>query len=167
MQCMADSGSTRLLVRNPRTGQSDYAFELDSPTRICETARALRAAQPRWRALGVEGRAKALDTFADALEQRRAAIIAALAADTGRWFLSETEVDGTIRNIRRWAKLAPEALGADMRGEERASALIPSVRYQNQYVPYPLAGFISPWNFPVTLSLIDAVPALAAGCAAI
>lgn len=164
---MADTGSTRLLVRNPRTGQSDYAFEADSPARIGETACALRAAQPHWRALGVEGRAKALDAFADALEQRRAAIIAALAADTGRWFLSETEVDGAIRNIRRWAKLAPEALGANMRGEERASALIPSVRYQNQYVPYPLAGFISPWNFPVTLSLIDAIPALAAGCAAI
>jgi aldehyde dehydrogenase (NAD+) len=31
--------------------------------------------------------------------------------------------------------------------------------------PYPLVGAISPWNFPLLLGLIDAVPALAAGCA--
>jgi acyl-CoA reductase-like NAD-dependent aldehyde dehydrogenase len=45
------------------------------------------------------------------------------------------------------------------------SRIVPSVRYQNQYVPYVLCGFISPWNFPVTLSLIDAAPALMAGSA--
>ena len=30
-----------------------------------------------------------------------------------------------------------------------------------------MAGIISPWNFPLLLSLIDAVPALVAGCAAL
>ncbi|MCR6646041.1 MAG: aldehyde dehydrogenase family protein [Terricaulis sp.] len=165
---MADAaGSHQFAVRNPRTGVVDYSFAADTPAQIAEIAKALRTRQPKWRALGIAERANALSAWADAIEARRAALIAALTHDTGRWHLSETEVDGAIRNIRRWAKLAPEALGANMRGEERASALIPTVRYQNQYVPYPLAGFISPWNFPVTLSLIDAVPALAAGCAAI
>jgi len=42
---------------------------------------------------------------------------------------------------------------------------MPSLRYSHQLVPYPLVGSISPWNFPVALSLIDAVPALLAGCA--
>ncbi|MCF6476950.1 aldehyde dehydrogenase family protein, partial [Nonomuraea sp. MG754425] len=31
-------------------------------------------------------------------------------------------------------------------------------------VPYELAGMITPWNLPLLLALIDAVPALAAGC---
>jgi acyl-CoA reductase-like NAD-dependent aldehyde dehydrogenase len=48
---------------------------------------------------------------------------------------------------------------------EFRSTLLPSVTIRDQYVPYGLVACISPWNFPVTLSLIDAVPALAAGCA--
>jgi acyl-CoA reductase-like NAD-dependent aldehyde dehydrogenase len=161
------AGSFRFAVRNPRTGQVDFEFDAASGERVGEIASKLRRAQPHWRTLSVAARAQALSAWADAIEQRRTALISALAHDTGRWMLSETEVDGAVRNIRRWAKLAPELLGADMRGEEHASVLISTIRYQNQYVPYPLAGFISPWNFPVTLSLIDAVPALAAGCAAI
>jgi acyl-CoA reductase-like NAD-dependent aldehyde dehydrogenase len=34
-------------------------------------------------------------------------------------------------------------------------------------VPYALVGVISPWNFPLTLAMIDAIPALLAGCAVI
>ena len=39
------------------------------------------------------------------------------------------------------------------------------ITYRTQLVPYALVGVISPWNFPLTLSLIDAIPALLAGCA--
>lgn len=154
-----------MVAINPRTGAVDYHFTAHSSDDIAGTAKALRLAQPAWAALGVEGRADALLRWSQAVTANRAAIISALAQDTGRWLLSEIEVDGAARNIKRWAGLAREMLGPDMRGPERDSALIANVRYQNQFVPYRLAGFISPWNFPVTLSLIDAAPALAAGCA--
>ncbi|MFC5371252.1 aldehyde dehydrogenase family protein [Brevundimonas faecalis] len=157
----------KMAAVNPRTGERDYEFAAASAQDVADVAAALRRAQPEWLALGVQGRVAALSRWADAVAAHRLPIIAALAQDTGRWFLSETEVDGAVRNLRRWAALAPEMLGDDMRGPEKASALIPTVRYQNQSVPYPLSGFISPWNFPVTLSLIDAVPALAAGSAAL
>ena len=35
------------------------------------------------------------------------------------------------------------------------------------YRPYPVVGVISPWNFPLILSLGDAIPALIAGCAVV
>ena len=38
-------------------------------------------------------------------------------------------------------------------------------RLSKTYRPYPLVGLITPWNFPITLFLMDAAPALAAGCA--
>ena len=37
----------------------------------------------------------------------------------------------------------------------------------NVYVPYSLVGVISPWNFPMTLSFLDAIPALLAGACVI
>src|SRR3546814_12788329 len=60
--------------------------------------------------------------------------------------------------------MAPEKLAT---AAMQPSQLVDGLRYGNQLVPYALCGFISPWNFPVTLSLIDAVPALAAGSAAL
>jgi acyl-CoA reductase-like NAD-dependent aldehyde dehydrogenase len=102
-----------------------------------------------------------LARWADEVAVVREELIDALFADTGRWAISVGEVDGAIRNIRRWAAQAPSLV------EEREfpSQLLPTVTISDQYVPYALACCISPWNFPVTLSLIDAVPALAAGCA--
>lgn len=154
-------------ARNPRSGRVDFEFTAASAADIADAASSLRQHQARWAARTTSERAAILLRWADAIEAMRSPIIAALAADTGRWFLSEREVDGAARNIRRWAALAVTILGETGRTDIRESALIDTVRYQNQFVPYALAGFISPWNFPVTLSLIDAVPALAAGCAVI
>jgi acyl-CoA reductase-like NAD-dependent aldehyde dehydrogenase len=39
------------------------------------------------------------------------------------------------------------------------------VEIHSQLVPYPLVGVISPWNAPLMLALLDAVPALFAGSA--
>ena len=150
-------------VRNPRTGEADYRFQPASPAAIAQAAQNLRARQGDWFALGVQARVETLAAWADAIEAVKTELIAALVADTGRLFLSQREVEGALANLRRWVRMAPGLLQT----QERPSALIASLSYDNQYVPYPLAGFITPWNFPVTLSLIDAVPALAAGCAAL
>jgi acyl-CoA reductase-like NAD-dependent aldehyde dehydrogenase len=47
------------------------------------------------------------------------------------------------------------------------SPVMPSVQVRSQLTPIPLLGVISPWNAPLMMSLMDAVPALLAGCAAI
>jgi acyl-CoA reductase-like NAD-dependent aldehyde dehydrogenase len=154
-------------ARNPRSGAVDYRFAAAGRDEIVAAVGALRAAQPAWAALPTSARAAALARWADAIDAVRGPIVEALAADTGRWLLSDREVDGAAKNLRRWARMAPEILGESGGTEPRDSVLIQTVRYQNQFVPYPVAGFISPWNFPITLSLIDAVPALAAGSAVI
>jgi len=41
----------------------------------------------------------------------------------------------------------------------------PGVTFVQQYVPIGLAAVISPWNYPLILALLDAIPALLAGCA--
>jgi acyl-CoA reductase-like NAD-dependent aldehyde dehydrogenase len=44
---------------------------------------------------------------------------------------------------------------------------MPSVRHSAAWKAYPVVGVISPWNFPLLLGMIDAVPALLAGCAVV
>ena len=150
-------------VRNPRTGEVDYSIEAADVQAVKLAAARLREAQPAWFMRGVEKRAEALSAWADSILKYKDELTEALSVDTGRYNLSKGEVEGAAKNLKRWANIAPGLLRAD----EKASQLIDSITYTNQYVPYQLAGFISPWNFPVTLSLIDAAPALAAGCVAL
>jgi acyl-CoA reductase-like NAD-dependent aldehyde dehydrogenase len=151
----------KIPVRNPRTGQVDYEFTPPTEAELAARCRALRAAQPAWWGAGLEARCAAMRRFADALEAHRDALVAALATDTGRTHIAAGELASAARNIRRWCERAPGIV----RTEEFASKMVPTLRVSHQLVPYPLVGVISPWNFPLALSLIDAVPALIAGCA--
>lgn len=151
-------------IKNPRTGVEDFEFDAASAADVTAEAARLRNGQPSWAALDPARRADLLSRWADAIEADAYAIGEALAVDTGRRFLAHREVAGAVSNIRRWARMAPEKLAT---AAMQPSQLVDGLRYGNQLVPYALCGFISPWNFPVTLSLIDAVPALAAGSAAL
>lgn len=148
-------------VRNPRTGQFDYEFPLPETEALAQRAGELRAAQRAWAARPVEARIAILQRWKAELLARRVALVAALTTDTGRHLLAQAEFGGTIGAIDRWCTQAP----ALVRGDEGRSQSQPTVTFRTQLVPYALLGVISPWNFPLTLSLIDAIPALLAGCA--
>jgi succinate-semialdehyde dehydrogenase / glutarate-semialdehyde dehydrogenase len=152
-------------VRNPRTGEYDYEITPANRAEVLAVAKRLRAAQPGWLALGAAGRAAVLERFAAAIERHAPAIADALTTDTGRRTVSWIEVEGLPRTIRRWAARGQELIAA-LDGDERPSAT-PGIMLKGRHIPYPLFGAIAPWNFPVVLSHIDAIPALMAGCAAL
>jgi succinate-semialdehyde dehydrogenase / glutarate-semialdehyde dehydrogenase len=153
-----------LQARDPRTGQVDYEFTPPSADELARVAARLREAQAAWRDGGVEHRIDAMQRFKAALLARRDEIVAALSVDTGRKMIAAGELGSTLGAIDRWCREAPGLL---VPPEAKTSLAVPSIRYRNQYVPYPLVGVISPWNFPLILSFIDAIPALLAGCAAL
>lgn len=152
-------------ARNPRTGIEDYSFTETSRSELLEEAARLRAAQPLWEELGPEGRGKVLNAFADKVEQNAATIAQALAIDTGRQAISWVEIHAMVGNLRGWAARAPALFAA--LPDDRRPSVTPGIEYEIRYTAYPLFGAIAPWNFPVILSHIDAVSALAAGCAAL
>lgn len=150
-------------VRDPRTGRVERPLAPASPDQLRSVVADLRAHQGAWQALGVAGRSAALTALADAIDAHRDALVDALVRDTGRLVESRIEVDSVIGTCRRWAATAADALAPVARG----SASLPGIELETQSRPYPVVGVISPWNFPLLLALIDAVPALAAGCAVV
>lgn len=154
-----------LPIRNPRTGAHDYTIAPLDAAAIGAIAADLRARQVRWAARPAMERGEMLRALSAAIVQHRAAIADALTTDTGRRAISAIEVDGTIRTLDRWASAAPAILAAHEPAPRDSTT--PGIRLATRLVPYPLVGVISPWNFPLTLALIDAIPALAAGCAVI
>ncbi|MFI6500856.1 aldehyde dehydrogenase family protein [Nonomuraea typhae] len=144
-------------VRNPLTGETDRLLAPPSPAQLSATAAGLRAAAPAWREAD---RAAVLSRFGAALAAADD-LLAALVADTGRTGESILERQIVAGMIERWVRQAPALLAPP----EEQPAGLPGIVVGGEAVPYELVGVISPWNFPLLLGLIDAIPALAAGCA--
>jgi succinate-semialdehyde dehydrogenase / glutarate-semialdehyde dehydrogenase len=156
--------STRIIdVRNPRTGVNDTRVVAGDADDLRNMAATARAAQVGWQALGLEGRAAALLALKDAIAANMDAIHAGLSIDTGRRLVARREIEGVMGSLMGWAAQAPHLLPSvwtEGRFDKRIS-------HAPQWVPYGLVGVISPWNFPLTLSMIDTIPALLAGCSVI
>lgn len=152
--------SLTLDVKNPRNGKVDYSITPLTDTQIKHLADECRAAQKQWLAQGLEARCQALLNLANALETNSHSVMQALEIDTGRRKMAQAETFGVIANMRAWAGLAPTLLPQEMWTQGRVK---PNFKHTNEYVPYSLVGVISPWNFPLTLSFIDTIPALLAG----
>ncbi|MFO1037045.1 MAG: aldehyde dehydrogenase family protein [Geminicoccaceae bacterium] len=132
------------------------------PTEPAEAYAALRSAD-RDGGLPPERREALLDRLRRMVTDRRRDLVAALQADFGRRAAEEILVAEVLtvvraaqyarRHLRRWAK--PRRVGVPW----------PFLPARAWIVPQPLGvvGIVSPWNYPVHLSLVPVVDALAAG----
>lgn len=151
-------------VINPATGESIATVPIDGPQRVEQVAKRLRAAQPEWEALGNKGRAKWLYQLRDWMFDNEGRIADTMQLETGKVRAEAgAEPSYLIDLINFYGKKAPKMIGDQ---KVRAhSPLLASKKLRIQYRPYQLVGVISPWNFPLILSLGDAIPALQAGAA--
>jgi acyl-CoA reductase-like NAD-dependent aldehyde dehydrogenase len=150
-------------VRNPRTGGTDFTFAAASAEEIAGKAARLREAQKTWAARPLPERIAIMRRWVTELLAHARQIGAADGADTGGCHTSQFTAYIAVANISGWCEDAEGALArAQVSGQ---SVSMPTVQLRSQLVPYPLVAVISPWNAPMMLSLLDAVPALFAGSA--
>ncbi|MDK3018763.1 aldehyde dehydrogenase family protein [Pseudodonghicola flavimaris] len=147
-------------VRNPRSGKTDYQIEVPDLPQMQQEAARLRAGQATWADIGLEGRKAAMLEMCEAVDRHYDAILDALCADTGRYEMSVAEIEG-LKGITRMRVATADAALQAVTGASGDASLT----FRQQYVPYQLVGIISPWNYPLILSMIDAITALLAGSA--
>jgi betaine-aldehyde dehydrogenase len=153
-------------VRNPADHSLITTLPVDGPERVHEVVARVRANQAEWEALGNKGRFRRLAELRDWLIDNYDAIADTMQRETGKVrgdAAGETVYLTDLINF--YGKKARKFIG-----EERVSAHSPAMKMKRlrvQYRPYPVVGVISPWNFPLILSLGDALPALQAGCAVV
>lgn len=146
-------------IRNPRTGEYDYEiFPLTNQELKAKTD-AMRNAQLAWKENGIEFRINALQAWKEVVEEHKDELIEAICTDTGRKWETVLEVDLVASSIDRWSRISREFFAYS----ERKTSSIPFLEIEQGLEPYQLIGVISPWNFPLLLSLIDTIPALLAG----
>ena len=125
-------------------------------------AKQLRHHQTQWQEQGVDARIETLQAFKQSLQKHESSLLEAMHNDCHRIAISKLEIMLLHQRIDYWCEQAKTLCIPPPPG---TSALQPAIEYDFVYHPYPLVGCISPWNYPVTLSFADTLPALLAGCA--
>lgn len=128
------------------------------------------AAQRRYFASGatqpVAARLKALETLAQGIAKHKAALIAALQADLGKaGFESEMCEIGLALSELRWMQRHLPGLARD-KTVYTPLAQFPARSYRSP-APYGTVLIMSPWNYPILLTLEPLIDALAAGNTAV
>src|SRR6476620_8772578 len=161
------AGHDEIEVINPATGQVVGKVPDLTAEQVAEIARRARAAQPGWEAMGFEGRGRILVRAQKWLLDNAERMIETIVSETGKtWEDAQiAEISYGANAFGFWAKNAPKYL-ADER--VRTSALpLKGKKLMLRYRPLGLVGVIGPWNYPLTNSFGDCIPALAAGNAVI
>ena len=71
-------------VLNPATGETIAAVAVDSPQSVAATVARVRANQPEWEALGIEGRYRWLGKLRDWLLDNKSRVADTMQAETGK-----------------------------------------------------------------------------------
>src|SRR5436309_4350386 len=154
-------------VENPATGEVITNVPRMSPEEVKAMAARAREAQPEWEALGFEGRGRILRRAQKWVTDNSSRIIDVIVAETGKTYEDAqlAEVSYAANAFGFWAKMAPEYL-ADERVRS-SNLFVKGAKLIVRYQPLGVVGVIGPWNYPLTNSFGDCIPALAAGNAAV
>lgn len=123
-----------------------------------------RAAQAEWATRPVTERAAVIERFRDLVIANRDSLMDVAQAETGKArSAAQEEIVDMILNARYYAREAVKLLGT-----KRVQGLLPGVvKTVVNYHPKGVIGVISPWNYPMALSISDSIPALLAGNAVV
>lgn len=150
----------RAELTSPGDGRRIATVPTSLPADISGAAGTARAAQPDWAARDVRQRAAVLLAFHDRLLDRRDEFVDLIQLEAGKSRLSAVEETLHVAlTARYYARTAERYLRA-----ERGSGLFPVLtRIDRNLSPKGLIGVIGPWNYPLTMSVSDALTALVAG----
>ncbi|BBX13353.1 putative succinate-semialdehyde dehydrogenase [NADP(+)] [Mycobacterium novum] len=123
-----------------------------------------RAAQQQWAARSVKERCAIIEGYRDLVIANRDFLMDVAQAETGKArSAAQEEIVDIMLNARYYARQAAKLLAS-----KRVQGLLPGiVKTVVNHHPKGVVGVISPWNYPMTLSISDAIPALLAGNAVV
>jgi acyl-CoA reductase-like NAD-dependent aldehyde dehydrogenase len=155
---------TQIEVRAPFTGAVIGSLPAGRSDDVERAISIARGAQPAWAARSWPERARIFLRFHDLLLERQDEVLDLIQIETGKARAHAfEEVLDTAVVARYYARRACRFL----RPRHRKGALPLFTYTVERRAPVGVVGFISPWNFPLTLGITDVIAALLAGNAAV
>ncbi len=148
----------------PFTGAPLAAFPVSSEADVTRAVERARAAQPAWAALPVRERAAVLRRLGELVLARQSDGLDLIQMESGKSRRSAFEEIADVAVLtRHYAVRGPRYLA-----DRRAPGMLPVLTGTRVHRrPVGVVGIVAPWNYPLTLALAEAVPALVAGNAVV
>ncbi|MGO9560560.1 MAG: succinic semialdehyde dehydrogenase [Acidimicrobiales bacterium] len=153
-----------MVIEMPSTGDVLGHVPHSTVDDVAAAAEVARKAQVDWQQVPATDRAKVLLRFAQLVLDRQDEALDLIQLENGKARRHAFEEIIDVAQVSRYyARTAPGYL----RPHRRAGAFPVLTRTWEYRHPKGLVGVISPWNYPLTLGITDALPALVAGNAVI
>ncbi|KUN98938.1 succinic semialdehyde dehydrogenase [Streptomyces caeruleatus] len=157
-------GSGRTANHTPFTGEKLADLPESTPEDVRQAFEAARLAQAVWAQVPVRQRAAVLLRFHDLLLERQAEVLDLIQLETGKARLhAHEEVQAVAVAARHYGRKAP----AYLKPKRHAGAMPTLTRVTELRHPRGVVGQIAPWNYPLELSVGDALPAFVTGNAVV
>jgi succinate-semialdehyde dehydrogenase/glutarate-semialdehyde dehydrogenase len=151
-------------VDAPATGAPLGRVPRGTEADVEAAVQAARAAGAAWARVPVKERAEVLLRFHDLVLDRQDEVLDLLQLENGKVRVHAfEEVLDTAATARYYAHAGPEHLKV----RRRQGAMPPFTQAWEHRHPRGVVGFIAPWNYPLSLGIGDALPALLAGNGAV
>ncbi|AYN39839.1 succinate-semialdehyde dehydrogenase (NADP(+)) [Streptomyces dangxiongensis] len=158
------AGTGRTANHTPLTGERLADLPESTPDDVRGAFEAARAAQAVWAKVPVRQRAAVLLRFHDLVLERQAEVLDLIQLETGKARLhAHEEVQAVAVAARHYGRRA----AAYLRPRRHAGAVPALTQVTELRHPRGVVGQIAPWNYPLELSVGDALPAFAAGNAVV
>lgn len=148
----------------PFTAEPIHEVPLCTAEDLEEALREAREAQAEWSRRSVDKRARGLLRFHDLVLERQDELLDAIQLETGKSRKHAfEEITDTAIVARYYAHHGPGLLAP----RRRQGALPGFTAAWEHRSALGVVGFIAPWNYPLSLAVTDALPALLAGNAVV
>jgi succinate-semialdehyde dehydrogenase / glutarate-semialdehyde dehydrogenase len=146
-------------VKNPATGEAFAQMSVVNRAQVSQAITDAHVAFAGWRQTTAKARGEFLHKIANELERRRDEIARTITMENGKPLAQSVgEVGMTVDHLRWFAE----------EGRRGYGRMIPHQTDGKRNIviktPIGVVAAISPWNFPLVLSVRKIAPALAAGC---
>ena len=161
---VARPGTPPVTTTAPFTGRALATVPQSTPQDVATAYARARAAQAGWARVPLRARARVLMRLHDLVLSRQDEVLDLVQLETGkaRKQAFEEVVDVAL-NARHYARNARRYLTPT-----RHPGLVPLLSSAHELRhPKGVVGIVSPWNYPLTLAISDALPAFLAGNAVV
>jgi acyl-CoA reductase-like NAD-dependent aldehyde dehydrogenase len=151
-------------VENPATGEVIASIPVLGVDDLERMEKRAREAQPGWEAIGFEGRGKVLKRAQKWMTDNTDRVLKTVMSEAGKTYEDAQLADYgyTVAALGFWAKEA-EGYLEDEHVPSWNNPVVAGKKLIIRYAPVGVIGVIGPWNYPITNSFGDCIPALMAG----
>jgi len=161
---LVSPGTSRQDNFSPLDGSLIASLPQATPEGVASAFERARIAAVSWAKTPLRHRARIMLRLHDLVLDHQKTLLDVVQWETGKSRGSAfDEVADVALNARYYAHSARRHLSP-----QRRTGVLPLVSSaQERYIPHGVVGMITPWNYPLTLPISDAIPALLAGNAVV